>query len=234
MDGNSWIQTAPIILDADRNGQLDFVVANYSFGTDHRIFCYQANTQELLWSTDLPGDVMYHGASFANLDEDEYMELVIGSYDGSVYALNAEDGSEYWSFSFPNSWYVPSPTSIADLNNDQKLEIVFFDGDHVGVLTHDGELLWDYTIPVLGQSFRGAAISDINNDQILDVVFGSNDGKVYTLSGDDGEVIWTLDLAAHYGSPDFAIDHGPVIADFDNDGLLDIFVVGGHTVFSRI
>ena len=231
VDPNSWIQTAPAIMDVDNNDVLDFVVGNWSFGTNHKIFCYRADNQELLWDSDLPNEPMYHGTSFADIDSDGFIELVIGSYDGSIYVLNAEDGSEHWTFSFPNAVYTAAATSIADLNNDDYYEIVFFDFNMVGVLSHTGTLLWDYTIPSLGQSFRGAAISDINNDEILDVVFGASNGSLYALSGNNGSLIWSLDLAAHYGNPNFEIDHGPVIADFNNDGLLDVFVVGGHTEF---
>lgn len=231
VDPNSWVQTAPTILDVENDGDLDFVVATWSFGTDYKIYCYQGHDQRLLWESDLPDDQIYHGASFADLDEDSLMELVIGSYDGNVYAINAENGQLAWKYSFSNPFYVGAPTSIADLNNDKKLEVVFFDGSHLGVLSNEGNLLWDFQIPGLGQPFRGAAISDVNDDKVLDVVFGSSNGVVYGLSGNSGEKILEVDLAAHMGRSDFDIDHGPVIADFDKDGFIDIFIIGGHTTF---
>ena len=47
--------------------------------------------------------------------------------------------------------------------------------------------------------------------------------------GDDGNVVLTYDLEAHYGKT-YDMDHAPVVADFDNDGRLDVFVVGGYGI----
>jgi len=231
VDANSWIQTAPVILDVDKDNQLDFVVANWSFGTNHKIFCFKGDNQELIWESDLPQGVMYHGASFADIDGDEKMELAIGSYDGVLYVLNAEDGSLHWSFSFDNPNYIGAPTSIADLDGDDFYEILVFDGSKVAAIEHTGEILWTQLIPYFGQSFRGAAISDINGDQMLDVIFGESNGYLKALEGNTGDFIFNIDLGEHFGNNLFDIDHGPVIADFDLDGVLDIFIVGGFTEY---
>ena len=218
---NSYIQSGPNILDLNNDGQLDIVVAQYD--GDCRIYALKGDTGSVLWYCDEPQDFMYHGGSFADIDEDGKPEIAIGSYDGHIYVLNGEDGSIKWVYTAP--YYIAAPTSIADLNNDNHLEIVFASYNILGVLSHTGGLIWSY--PTGGSIFRGASIADVDGNGVLDIAFGSSDGKLRVLKGDNGQVVWTYDLQAHYGNT-FDIDHAPVIADFNGDGKLDIFVIGGY------
>lgn len=233
VDGNSWIQTAPALLDIDGDDDLDFIVGNWNFDTAHRVFAYEANTQNLLWSSTLPDDYMYHGASFADIDLDGKPEIVIGCYDGKLRVFEAESGKLKWDYSVQNSFYIGAPTSLGDLNKDGKLDIVFMDAWTVEAVDAGGNQLWTYTNPDLGQSFRGAALADVNGDQYLDVTYGTSKGDVIVLNGLNGQVLYTVDLEAHYGDT-FEIDHGPLVADFDGDSIIDVFVVGGHAEYPDI
>jgi len=218
---NSYIQSGPNILDLDGDDDLDVVVAQYA--GDCKIFGLEGHTGDTLWSCDAPTDYMYHGGSFADIDEDSLMEIAIGSYEGKLFVINAEDGSVEWTY--PTAWYIGAPTSIADLDNDGHLEVVVVSYNKVSVLSHTGSHQWSYSAG--GGIFRGVSIADINGDDTLDVVFGADDGILRVLTGSHGSTVWTLDLEAHYGRT-FEIDNAPVIEDFDGDGKLDIFIVGGY------
>ena len=203
------------------DGQLDVVVAQYA--GDCRVYALYGNNGSTLWYSNAPQDYLYHGGSFADVDEDGKPEIVIGCYDNHIYVLNAEDGSLAWQYAAP--FYIGAPSSLGDLNNDGHLEIVFASYNEIGVLSHTGSLLWNYITG--GTIFRGAALADIDGNGILDVVFGSDDGKLRVLHGDNGQLLWSYDLQAHYGKA-FEMDHAPVIADFDDDGTLDVCIIGGY------
>jgi outer membrane protein assembly factor BamB len=223
LGSTSYIQAGPNLLDVDDNGQMDIVVAQYA--GDCRVYALRGNDGGEIWHSDLPTDYMYHGGSFADIDEDGDPEIAIGSYDGKVYVLNAEDGSLCWDYTAP--YYIGAPTSIADLNNDDHFEVVIASYDRVRVLSHTGSMLWGYNAG--GSVFRGAAISDVDGDGVLDVAFGGSNGILRVLRGSDKTLVWQYDLEAHYGKV-YDMDHAPVIADFDKDGELDIFVVGGYGI----
>ncbi len=223
---NSWVQTAPTIVDLNNDGQLDFVVGTWAFSPDtSRIYAYSGNNQTLLWSKAV-SDYTYHGTAVADFDNDGKPELVIGDYNGKIYALNGENGSLLWQYQA--SVYVGAPITIADVNKDGKCDIIFCDGFGVGVLSNTGSLMWYYTIPNNANAFRGVAVGDINGDNSLDIAFGTGKGNLIVLNGNNGTLIWNLDLAAHIGKT-FDINHAPLIADFDQDGKIDIFIVGGNT-----
>ncbi len=227
---NSWIQTAPTIVDLNDDGQLDFVVASWAFSNDtNYVYAYRGDNHTLLWKHTVD-DVIYHGTAVADLDKDNKPELVIGDYSGKLFALNGEDGSEYWTFTHSPGYYIGAPASIADLDDDGNCEVVFCSWYKIIALRHDSTLFWEYSIPDYATSFRGAALSDVDNDNKPDAVFGTSDGQVIALKGTTGVPIWSIDLAAHYGDTlDF--DHAPIIADFDNDDTLDLFIVGGDAKY---
>jgi len=218
---NSYIESCPTVLDCDGDGALDVVVAQWE--GDCRVYALRGVDGSVLWYSSAPTDWMYHGPSFGDIDGDDLPELAIGCYDNRVYVLNAEDGSLCWSYAA--SQYVGAPTCLADLNNDVHLEVVFVSYNVVGVLSYTGSLLW--SISVGGNVFRGVAISDVDEDGVLDLVFGCDDGKLRAVRGDTGASIWIYDLQADYGAA-FPMDHAPLIADFNGDGKLEAFVVGGH------
>ena len=229
VDMSSWIQTAPTIVDLDNNGQLDFVVGTWNFNGEDSIYAFRGDNQTMLWSYPVH-DYMYHGTGVADLDNDGKPELLVGSYNDTLYCINGENGSTNWKYKATGG-YIGSPASIADIDNDGSCDVIFSSSYQVIALSSTGSLKWQYNIPGYEQSFRGVAISDITNDNFPDIIFGTDGGKVIALNGNNGSLIWTVDLAAHYGNTDFELDHAPLVADFDNDDTLDVFIVGGHAEY---
>jgi outer membrane protein assembly factor BamB len=65
---------------------------------------------------------VFSSPSLGDIDNDGKLEVVVGSRDGKVYALNGEDGSLLWSYK-TGDWVASSP-SLGDIDNDGKLEVV--------------------------------------------------------------------------------------------------------------
>lgn len=231
VDTNSWIQTAPTIADVNNDGQLDFIVGTWNAvdKSKNKLIAYTAATQQKIWSFSM-NDVMYHGTAVGDLDDDGKPELVFGNYNDTLYCLNGEDGTLKWKYSAGPNFYVGAPAIIADVNNDCHCDVIFSVWYKMIALNGDGTLLWEYDIPNYGQSFRGAAIADINNDQYPDVVFGTDNGMVIGLNGNDGSLIFNKNLRTDYGDSLYSAQNAPLIADFDNNGTMDVFIAGGYGI----
>jgi len=231
VDTRSWIQTAPTIVDINNDGDLDFVVATWNAvdTLNNKVYAYRGKDQKLLWAFPVT-DVIYHGSAIADLDGDGRSELVIGSYNDTLYCLNADDGALKWKYSLGKYYYVGGPAQIADLDNDGNCDVFFISRNTFTALKGNGEILWQKTLKDYDDCFRGAAIADITNDEYPDIVFGTSKGRLIALSGNNGSEIFTFDLRKEFNDTLFRIDHAPLIADFDRDGLLDAFIVGGYSV----
>ncbi|OGU60502.1 MAG: hypothetical protein A2X64_08565 [Ignavibacteria bacterium GWF2_33_9] len=232
VDTHSWIQTAPSIADFDLDGNLDFVVATWNAveGDTNRVYAYRGYDQKLLWSFDL-AKYAYHGTAIANLDEDFYPELVIGDYSGLLIVLNAEDGSLVWDAVDSPSYYIGGPVAIGNIDTELEEELVIPTGSQIVCRNKNGDLKWKIVQNDAGQSFRGVALSDITGDNIPDILLATSTGKVAAYSGiGTPSQIFEYNINDYYGkSLDF--NNAPIVADFDEDGTLDMFVIGGYTTY---
>lgn len=232
------IQASPALVDVNGDQLPDIVVCTWAYAPNYdssAVYAYDGLTHQLIWKNQVPADWMYHGAAVADVDEDGLPELALSSYDGHVYLLNAEDGSLGWQYATPGLAYISGPVTIGDLDGDGHLDLVYSNGwGQVDALDRFGQLKWSYFMALYESAFRGAALADLDGNETLDVIFASSKGKLYALDGGSGGLLWSIDLRADYGNPLFGLEHGPLIADFNNDDTLDIFVVGGHTDYPDI
>ncbi|MDZ4759080.1 MAG: FG-GAP-like repeat-containing protein [Bacteroidota bacterium] len=234
------IQTEPTLVDVNNDGKLDVIMANYFNKGGLYIWAYDIQKADTIWtnynSDSSSSFSAYHGGAIADVDADGKMEYVIGSNNGLVRALNVEDGSVLWTVMIPKS--NMAPISIADLNNDGDLEVVVTNNDWI---TFD-ERIWvldgltgqeEWSYKTTFSSFRGCAIADINGNDTLDLVAGYYMGDVIAVEPYTG-LLWKTNLKSYLpsGLPYFDVNHGPLVADFDKNGKMDVFVVVGYGTYT--
>lgn len=233
VDVNAAIESEPVMM---RNGsELDFVVGTWDFTYDsNRIACYNAADHSLKWAHYV-NNLIYHGPATGDLFRDGQQEVVMGDYDGYLYCIRTGDGALLWkdSVSKLSGGYIGAPVTLADINNDGYLDAIYMDGNMVRVVNRNDSTLWTYSPPGDYTNFRGAVVADVNNDNIKDVTFCTYYGTVVSLDGATGAVIRTFDLHNYAvtvlgdTSSIFEVDNAPIIGDFDGDGVLDLFIIGG-------
>ena len=169
---------------------------------------------KILWSFET-GSAVFSSPSIGDIDNDGKLEVVAGSWDNKIYALNGEDGSLLWSWTTGSG--VSSSPSLGDIDNNGKLEVVVgsYDKKIYALNGENGSLLWVYTT---GRGVDSSpSLGDIDNDGKLEVVVGSYDDKIYALNGEDGSLLWSYTTGGNVSS-------SPSLGDIDNDGKLEVVV----------
>lgn len=230
VDADSDILTAPTITDLNGDGQLDFVVATRSINNESKLYAFNGLDRSLMWSFDLNG-AAYHGSAVVDLVEDGYVDIVVGDSTGTLWAINGADGNMLWSFDGGGTY--ASSVAVGDLNMDGLCDLVFSASNKVYAINNAGMEIWAYDIPSSGSNLQGVALSDVTGDGGHDVVFGTSSGELIAVNGMDGTPLWDVDLQADYGD-DFSIGTAPIIGDFNDDGKLNVFVVGGDTSYVNV
>lgn len=153
--------------------------------------------------------------SLGDVDNDNKIEVVIGSNDSSVYAINGENGSFRWSYHTGGA--ITSAPCIGEIDQDTMLEVVVSsaDGKIYALDGENGSFLWSYTTP---NSIRSSpCLSDVDADGLLEIVFGSDDHSVYALNGENGSLRWSHATGA-------GVISTPACADINNDGFTEVVV----------
>ena len=181
---------------------------------------------KLLWTHELKAP-SYGSSAAADLDGDGIPEVAFGTYYNgeSFVCLNGKDGKlrfERKSDGGP----LDASVLIADLNGDQKLELVFADSAHgtMWCVDQKGEELWIYKGPSGTDS--PPAVADLDGDGDLELVYGTmksrgKEGRVVALEAKTGKEIWQAKVPGHVQSE-------PALFDADGDGTLEVAVTNWY------
>ena len=158
------------------------------------------STQGSVWSTPAIGDI----------DEDGNLEVVIGSDDGHVYALDGATGAPKWAC--PTGSPVRSSAALADLDDDTALEVVIgcLSGKIFCLDGFTGSQQWNYQ--------TGGAVNSSPAVYFSTIFIGSADGRVYSLNA-TGSVKWVR-------ATGYPVYSSPAIAN--RGGNIGIYIGSGE------
>ena len=147
----------------------------------------------------------------ADINGDGKAEILLGSSDNNLYALNSE-GKEIWRFAAGGPTTTPA---VFDLECDNRTEILFGSKDGmVYALDSNGSLLWSYQT---NSSIESTPIAvNINYMPELEVLAASDDQNLYILDSKGKKI------RSHYMADQFL--SMPCVADINLDGKPDFFM----------
>jgi len=211
-------RNSPALGDLDGDG-LDEIAITVD-NSDYNLVVLDGN------GTMLPGFPLLIGVSgagaspsFADLDHDGQLDIVIGARDGTLHCLR-RDGTYLPGWPLDAGYSTHSSAAIANLDADPELEFALGMNDsNVRVYNHDGTLLPGWPQPTSYSVFSSPSIGDLDGDGAPEIVVGENTGKVYA---------WEIDGTPLPGFPlldaTYTIYASPLLEDLDLDGHLELLV----------
>jgi len=223
--------TSQVLCDFDKNGTLEIAFTMCSDSIACVLNCYGQFLSG--WPKNIgPDNFWGNTVSVGDIDKDGYFDIVALSRN-HVYVWNSQ-GQDLpgWPADISEELYPSfySAPSLADLDGDDNLEILFSTNEHTQFLYgqlfvyhSDGTMMegWPVTFSD-GIPITTPTVGDVDNDGELEIVVLLNPGgpvdNVYVLSANGGvENSWHIE---EWGT----CYSDPVLVDVDNNGYADIVV----------
>ncbi|KAF5417317.1 MAG: Outer membrane protein assembly factor BamB [Candidatus Methanogaster sp.] len=182
----------PTIADLDNDGELEIAFGTWyyeGFGGANRSYVIDAATGDLKWYYDLDD---WSGASSAgDVDGDGLLEVVFNTLNQDIYCLDRDEG---WSYprdgngSIRDDYFIISAVAIADVDNDNNLEILVGSTEgYLDVFGGSGSLEKRYN---LGGIVENPAIGDVDDDGKAEIVVKNGIIRLRSspLGGSDGVI----------------------------------------------
>ena len=178
-----------------------------------------------LWSADgreaagfpfsAPGGGMWGSLSLADLDGDGREEILFGSRNDTLYAVD-QYGAVFFKRDLGAD--IMATPAVADLDGDGCLDMAVgsTDGKLYAVSGQTGQILEGFPFATGGPISSSPVAADLDGDGTREIICGSDDGHVYAVSA-DGTVLFDRQTGA-------AVRSSPAIADLDGDGVLNVIV----------
>jgi outer membrane protein assembly factor BamB/predicted RNA-binding Zn-ribbon protein involved in translation (DUF1610 family) len=121
------VRSAPVITDVDNDSHMEVIVGSY----DYNVYCLN-ETGGLKWNFTT-GGIVSCSAAVTDFNGDNQKEVVVGTWAGEILCLN-RTGTPICNCTIGNAYYsgnaILSSPAIADVNGDNKKEIVVGSEDH--------------------------------------------------------------------------------------------------------
>ncbi len=193
--------------------------------------------------TSVPGFPQYMGSALgpdpwvnqcsspaaADLDGDQIPEIIVGCFDGKLYAFRA-DGALVAGFPYTTGWMIFSTPAVGDIDGDERPEIVVGSNDGgIHAVNEDGSLCPGFPVSTPYVVRSSPALGDLDADGYPEIVITADNDThhLYALDG-DGAHLPGFPLAFAIGA-----NSSPSLADLDQDGDLEI-AVGSRDGFLHV